>query len=304
MAAKFPVPFARASRLASPLLVAGLTLAQSLPPLFNKPREFDCVKPHGELRSLRVVTWNIDHGANLDRITAALKKESADICLFQEVDWGDKRSGNADIAQALARALQLNAAFGIEFEELGQERNGGEHAYTGQATLTRLPVKRTRILRFAAQTNFWKPRGWIPSAIPLTQRRLGNRIALVSDMELNGQRLVVYNTHLESRSFGHLQMSQIDEMLADLKANYPPETAAILGGDLNTKYFPSTYVHKLERQGFRSVTGNRITRTHRIAMALDWIFARGNFRFENAGVRKDVGGSDHFPIYAEIFPSH
>jgi endonuclease/exonuclease/phosphatase family metal-dependent hydrolase len=131
------------------------------------------------------------------------------------------------------------------------------------------------------------------------QRRLGSRIALVTELELAGRPLVVYNAHLESRSMGRIQAAQLDEILADL-AKYPAGTAAIIGGDLNTKYFPSVFLHKLEHAGFRSATGERIERTHTIAMALDWIFVRGPITVEDGRVRRDVRGSDHYPVYAEL----
>ncbi len=224
--------------------------------------------------------------------------------MFQEVDWGTGRVRDRNVGETLARKLHLNLSYGIEFEELSQEKAKDQPAYIGQATLTSLPLRRSRILRFRHQSGFWKPHSWIPSNMPLMQRRLGDRMALVTDLEFQGRLLVVYNTHLESRSFGRIQMHQLDEMLADLKENYPPGTAVILGGDLNSKYFPSVYLHKLEREGFLSATGERIERTHRIAMALDWMFVRGPVKFRDGKVRKDVKGSDHYPIYAELLPAH
>ena len=259
---------------------------------------FSAPNPH--LRSLRVVSWNIDHGSKLDRIAAALTREPADLCLFQEVDWNTDRVRDENVGETLARKLHLNLSYGIEFEELSQEKTKDQPAYSGQATLTRLPVSRSRILRFNTQSEFWKPHSWIPSKLALMQRRLGNRIALVTDLQFQGQLLVVYNAHLESRSFGRIQMSQLDEMLADIKKHYPSNTAVILGGDLNTKYLPSIYLHKLEREGFRSAIGDEIVRTHKIAMALDWIFVCGPLEFEEGKVRKDVTGSDHYPIFAEL----
>jgi endonuclease/exonuclease/phosphatase (EEP) superfamily protein YafD len=110
---------------------------------------------------------------------------------------------------------------------------------------------------------------------------------------------VVYNAHLESRSMGLIQAAQLDEMLADLKT-YPPGTAAILGGDLNSKYFPSNLLHRLENDGFHSALGERIERTHAIAMALDWIFERGPFEWSGGSVRRDLKGSDHYPLYATL----
>jgi endonuclease/exonuclease/phosphatase family metal-dependent hydrolase len=139
----------------------------------------------------------------------------------------------------------------------------------------------------------------MPSSLPLMQRRLGSRIALVTELDFAGGLLVVYNVHLENRSMGRIQWAQLDEILADLK-QYPANTAAIIGGDLNTKYFASRYLTELENEGFHSCTGERIQRTHTIAMALDWIFARGPVKLEEGKVRKDLSGSDHYPVCARL----
>ncbi len=266
-------------------------------PAFNTPRQITVAPANGSLKSLRVVSWNIDRGGRLATITSELQRNPADLCLLQEVDWNTARAGKLDEGAQLATRLGLNLSYAIEFEELSQER--GAPAFIGQATLTRLPIRNARVLRFQRQSGFWKPRGWLPSSIPLMQRRLGNRIALVTELEFAGRPLIVYNLHLESRSMGLIQSAQLDEVLADLR-QYPPATAAIIGGDLNTKYFPSIYLHKLEHEGFHSATGERIQRTHTIAMALDWIFARGPVQLEDGQVRKDIQGSDHYPVYARL----
>jgi len=265
-------------------------------PAFDTARQIVAFPTDGRLQSVRVATWNIERGTQIATIGSELANNPADLLLLQEVDWNATRSGGVDVAKVLSDRLRLNLSYAIEFEELSQESEG--KAFIGQATLTRLPILGSRVLRFRKQSGFWKPRGWIPSSIPLLQRRLGSRIALVTELQFAGRRLVVYNVHLESRSMGPLQAEQLDELLADLK-KYPPETPAILGGDLNTKYFPSMFLHKLERAGFRSATGEQIERTHVIAMALDWIFVR-NARIEQGKVRHDLAGSDHFPIYAEL----
>jgi endonuclease/exonuclease/phosphatase family metal-dependent hydrolase len=274
------------------------TDSDAFPPQFNVPREIKTITPVSDLRSIRVMSWNIDRGYHFDRLAETMLHEPADLYLLQEVDWGTSRLEGADVGAELAHRTHLDLSYAIEFEELSQEH--GSPAYIGQATLTRLPIRRSRVLRFEHQSGFWKPRSWLPSSLPLMQRRLGNRVALVTDLEFAGQPLVVYNAHLESRSYGRIQMEQLDEMLADLRSNYPPNTAAIIGGDLNTKYLPSIFLHKLEREGFRSSIGERIERSHTIAMALDWIFVRGPVRWESGAVRKDWKGSDHYPIYAEL----
>jgi endonuclease/exonuclease/phosphatase family metal-dependent hydrolase len=269
---------------------------------FLTPREETFVPSSDTSKSIRVVTWNIERGTKLPVVAHELASNPADLYLLQEVDCHTKRSGDLDEASELARRLDANVAYAVEFEELSQETDTRSlpHAYTGQATLTRLPVRHSRILRFQKQSGFWKPRSWIPASMPLLQRRLGDRIALVTDVVFDNRLLVVYNVHLESRSMGGIQDDQLDELLADAKSHYPGNTAILLGGDLNTKYLPGIFLRKLEREGFRSATGDRIERTHRIAMALDWIFVRGPLRIEDGRVRRDLRGSDHYPVYAQV----
>ncbi len=263
----------------------------------NVPRELHRIPGNGQATTLLVVTWNIDHGDRLEQITSYLRQSNPDLCLLQEVDWNAARSGLKDVGFELAGRLDLNAAYGIEFEELSQEKNGA--AYIGQATLTRLPLNKARILRFQTQSTFWKPHAWLPN-IPLMQRRLGNRITLVTEHQFAGKLLVVYNPHLESRSMGRIQTEQLDEILADLKQNYPPDTNTIIAGDINSKYYPSTFLHKMEEAGFHSALGNRIERTHKIAMSLDWIFVRGPFTLEDGNVDRSAHGSDHYPISVRL----
>jgi endonuclease/exonuclease/phosphatase family metal-dependent hydrolase len=271
---------------------------------FLQPREESFVPSADDGHSIRVVTWNIDRGTELPLIGDELLKSPADLYLLQEVDSNTKRGEHLDEPSVLAQRLNMNVAYAVEFEELSQEHNSkdgpGAHAYTGQATLTRLPMRHSRILRFQRQSGFWKPHSWIPSSVPLLQRRLGDRIALVTDLEFDNRLLVVYNLHLESRSMGIIQADQLDEVLSDAGKHYPPNTAIILGGDLNTKYLPAIFLHKLERAGFHSATGERIERTHAIAMSLDWIFVRGPLQIEDGRVRKDFRGSDHYPVYADV----
>ena len=76
--------------------------------------------------------------------------------------------------------------------------------------------------------------------------------------------------------------------------------AIVLGGDLNTKYLPSSFLRKLEDAGFRSALRERIERTHRIAMVLDWIFAKGPVKLSDGAVKRHFKGSDHYPVCARL----
>jgi endonuclease/exonuclease/phosphatase family metal-dependent hydrolase len=268
------------------------------PDPFNTVRVIGSFAPAPPSRRINVITWNIDRGTNLSSVASSLASCNADLLLLQEVDWNTQRTGFLDVTAELAKRLQQNAAYAVEFQELGQEQ-AGKPAYIGQATLTRLPIVKSRVLRFRNQSGFWKPHSWIPSSMPLMQRRQGNRIALITELRFNGKTLVVYNAHLESRSMGLIQTAQLDEILADA-SRYSSATPILLGGDLNTKYFPSTFLHRLERAGFQSALGQRIERTHTIMMSLDWLFARGPVRWRSGAVEQTLHGSDHYPIAANL----
>ena len=246
---------------------------------------------------MRVVTWNIDRGEDLAGVAATLTRERPDVTLLQEVDRNTVRAGQLDVAAELSRRLQLGWSYAVEFEELGQERPG-DKAYTGQATLSRLPLRGSRTLTFQHQSGFWQPHGWLPSSVPLLQRRLGNRVALITEYTWAGRMLAVYNLHLESRSYGRIQFQQLDEVLGDLDRHYPAGTAVIVGGDLNSKYLPGRYLKYLQERGFQSALGERVERTHKIAMSLDWLFVRGPVACSEGRVVRETRGSDHYAITA------
>jgi endonuclease/exonuclease/phosphatase family metal-dependent hydrolase len=290
-------------------LIKVAVVAVTLPRLLgssSRPPDFDvpitaAFSADTEVRGeIRVATWNIDRGYRLGKVATTLQRVAPDICLLQEVDLHDRRTGNRDVAREIAAALRRNYAFGIEFQELSQSVSG-RAAFHGQATLSRFPIVGSRLLRFKRQSGFWNPKFTLPN-VPLFQRRIGGRIALVTELSIAGKLLVVYNAHLESRSGGLIQDAQLHEILEDLK-RYPPNTAAIIGGDLNSKYHPGRVLKGLERDNFRSVLGERLQRTHIIIGVLDWIFVRGPFTIESGSVVRGTHGSDHDLVQAVLVPA-
>jgi endonuclease/exonuclease/phosphatase family metal-dependent hydrolase len=288
-------------RKSYPFLVLSIALARAAdsPP----PDPLETIRAgtysHSTVRmqNLRLLNWNIDRGKHLDGILAAIRETKPDLCVFQEVDLGARRTQGMDVAQELAKTTGLNYAFAPEFEELSQRTEEGS-AYHGQATLTSMPIRSSRILRFKHQSGFWKPNGLLISSIPLLQRREGGRIALVTEIDDGGKTLVVYNLHLESRGSEQGRLLQLNEVLADAE-RYPPETVVIVAGDLNTKIRTSPVIPRLREAGYRSAFGDKKVRTHAIIGALDWIFARGPIQFDDPRVLRDAHASDHFPISVE-----
>jgi endonuclease/exonuclease/phosphatase family metal-dependent hydrolase len=245
-----------------------------------------------------VLNWNIDRGQNLEGIQAAIRAAKPDLCIFQEVDLSARRTGGKDIALELAQSFGMNYSFAPEFQELSQSV-GNAPAYHGQAILTVWPILSTRILRFAHQSGFWKPRPLLMSSLPIWQRREGGRIAQVSELDNGGRKVVVYNLHLESRGSENGRLLQLNEVLADAE-RYPPDTALIVAGDFNTKSWHSPLIDRLKQAGYRNSWGDRRIRTHVIIGALDWVFVRGPVQCEDARVLRHVHASDHFPISLQL----
>ena len=253
--------------------------------------------------SIRVVDWNIDRGLQLRSIIDFLGDTNADIFILQEVDINARRTNRLNIAQEIARKLRLNYVFGLEFVELTQGSNTSP-AYHGQATLSRWKLSNSRILRFHQQSNFWKPRWYLPKLEPF-QERLGGRIALVSEINISGASIVSYNLHLESRANDELRLAQLNEVLKDAKA-YEPAALAIIAGDLNLNASNSSPAGAIARQGFmNAVPTDRITTTparHILEPGrhIDWAFVRGSVQVGKGRVHSSIKASDHYPISFEI----
>ena len=246
--------------------------------------------------SIRVVDWNIDRGARLSEILDFLGGMNADVLTLQEVDINAKRTNRLNIAQEIARALEMNYVFGREFEELTQGSKASP-AYHGEATLSRWPISDPRLIRFQKQSNFWQPHWFLPQIEPF-QERLGGRIALVADINIAGQKIVSYNLHLESRGNDDLRLSQIDEVLRDA-GDYDSNSVVMAAGDLNLDASKNT---SLFRAGFReAVPTARMPSTPPRGLLdggrhIDWAFVRGPVQTNNGRIHNSVKASDHYPI--------
>ncbi len=246
---------------------------------------------------VRVLDWNIERGKHIEGVAKTIRGQDPDICVLQEVDLHAKRTGYSDIADRLAKTLQMHYVFGRAFEELSQG-DGERAAYLGQAILTRLPIRSSRVLHFERQTKFWKPEPFIPNW-RIMQRRKGGRVALVAELGRTDVEFVLYNLHLESRGLGATRFGQLKEVLADAQ-RYNRNVPVIIAGDLNTKYRPGLFARRLREAGFESCFGRRKVRTHVIYGALDWIFVRGPAKCGDARVVRGSKASDHDPVVAEI----
>jgi endonuclease/exonuclease/phosphatase family metal-dependent hydrolase len=271
--------------------------AAEAPPGLDELRRSGAIAQPFSGPALRVLCWNIERGLRFNGIAAALAAQPADLLLLQEVDRNARRSGNRDLAAEFARRLGLESAFAAEFLELSQ-RVGGNPAFHGQATLSRLPVTRARFLRHREQHGSWRPKPWLPNWA-IFQPREGGRVALITEHTMAGGLLVAYNLHLESRGPETLRLAQMLEVLSDAR-QYPPEATILIAGDLNTKRANSPVLKAPRDAGFTAVLGGQIT-TKR-GQPLDWIFVRGPWTPSDGQIHSDIRAADHYPLTVTLTP--
>jgi endonuclease/exonuclease/phosphatase family metal-dependent hydrolase len=243
----------------------------------------------------RIISWNIERGTRLDAVSEFLNGANADLILLQEVDKNCRRTGTRNVAKELSQRLRMNYVFAVEFQELGQGPQDNP-AYHGQATLSPWPLKDPRVLRFRSQSKFWSPAWWIPR-LPRFQRRLGGRMALVTDVCLGLMRMTAYNLHLESRNGDELRCSQLCEVIDEIAQN-EQECSVIVGGDFNFDVTGSPQCVAILNSGFKNpFQGLRQpTVVNSDNSALDCILTRGNLRVVAANVHSEITASDHHPL--------
>lgn len=61
---------------------------------------------------------NVSYAHRLPKIIELLKKVDADVLLLQELDMHNKRTGDVDVCMEIAKALQMNFVYVVEYEEL------------------------------------------------------------------------------------------------------------------------------------------------------------------------------------------
>jgi endonuclease/exonuclease/phosphatase family metal-dependent hydrolase len=251
-------------------------------------------------KSLRIVDWNIDRGQQLQGVTDFLVGVNADILILQEVDLNARRTHRLNIAETIARKLEMNYVFGREFQELVQGSKDSP-AYHGQATLSKWPISKPRLIRFSRQSHFWQPHWFLPRIEPF-QERLGGRVALVAEINVAGKKIITYNLHLESRGNDELRVSQLAEVLSDT-ACWSADRAIVVAGDFNLDASKAPVALALANARFQNAVASSrsiaTTPAHGLfegCRRIDWAFVRGPLRASSGHVHGSVKASDHYPI--------
>ena len=178
---------------------------------------------------LRVLTLNT-HGAqayggfDLDRLASFIQAADVDVALLQEVDRFRGRSHHTDMPRVLAARSGMEVAYGLNVHLPGR-------AVSGTATLSRFPILSRRNVP-------------LPTAPGSKARGL-----LRTDLDVDGLRVSVFNTHLEHLA-PRLRLRQAAALRGPVRATRHP---VVLGGDLNA--LPTsptgTVMRKLLRDSWR-----------------------------------------------------
>ena len=177
---------------------------------------------------LGVLVFNMERGVCLaelgDFLETCPSVHPFDVILANELDDGCVRSGCKDTTRELAQRLGMNYVFGLEFIELV---NGADpKGFHGNAIFSRWPIRQAKIVRLPEQYNWYFDR----------QRRIGGRLAILAELDVNGTSVGVGTIHLENRTHGEGRKAQLEAVLREADAMFPG-MPVVLGGDLNTNTF-------------------------------------------------------------------
>lgn len=185
-------------------------------------------------RTVRILNWNIERGYYPERITKYINEIKPDIACLQELDWGNRRTGNMDVLEVVAQSTHMRGYFGLEFYEIQTPyrtkrlSGGGVH---GNALLSR--IKPSQVFRVELPAAFdWN--SWnMDDNIIRSETRQGLRFALCAEFRIHDKTLFVVSVHLEDK-YGGIEgrHNQFMSLVNGLKTE--PSDAVILGGDMNT----------------------------------------------------------------------
>ncbi len=178
--------------------------------------------------SLGILVFNMERGVHLaelgDFLETCPEVRPYDVILANELDDGCFRSGQRDTTKELAEHLGMNYVFGLEFIELvnGEDAKG----FHGNAIFSRWPIKHAKVVRLPEQYNWYFDR----------QRRIGGRLAILAELDVNGRSVGVGTIHPENRTHGPGRQEQLETILKAADEMFVGMPVA-LGGDLNTNTF-------------------------------------------------------------------
>lgn len=206
---------------------------------------------------VRAAAWNVQRGRRYDAILGALRDDpvlrDADLVLLSEIDCGLGRSGNRNVARDLAEALGRSYVFAPSYltlqDDWGENRAGAANttALAGTAILSRLAIRRAENVDMPA----------LRDKFSSSERRLGNKRALLVEVDAPSGPLLVGACHLDSNASPHQRAQQLAALLDRISAGAGGHAVpALVGGDFNS----STHDLSSALASVRDVVGKLLSR--------------------------------------------
>jgi len=253
-------------------------------------------------QTIRLCTWNIQLGLQLERIKFAIKTQddlrSLDLLALQEASIRSNREDAQEIAAELGpeyESYQVTAHF------LGKRAQA--NALVWNSSRVRITTKDSIKLPRAREVKMSRTERTI-----LYVLRQQERISIVLDGMIGDESLRVYIAHLDVLGLKH-KWEQFNHILVDASIRQPPADFSILVGDLNTfriRSRPSwTRMEAAAKSaGFEDLTTEirwtHILRHVRMRQKLDAIFVQRARPIKYRSWSLDIPGSDHIPVFADI----
>lgn len=248
--------------------------------------------------NLRVLAFNMHTGIGVDgrldlvRTAAVIRASGADVVGLQEVDvhW-DPRSGYADQAAELGRMLGMRVFFAPIYD-LPPEPGHTERRRYGVAVLSRHPI-------VAAQNHLLTRQSSVdPDAEPSPAPGFAEVTVLV-----RGERVHVYNTHLDFQADPRVRATQAAETVAILDTDRP-RARQVLTGDFNAGPDAAELAPLFARTTDTWVAANgRVAGptfpAEAPAQRIDYVTAAGPWGVREAAVL-DTRASDHRPVRTDL----
>jgi endonuclease/exonuclease/phosphatase family metal-dependent hydrolase len=219
-----------------------------------------------------------------------------DILALQEADKETVRAGGQHVAAKLANEFDLafvhvgagiprgtppeKREWWLNFEEQIALHDPGD---TGVALLSRLPLNEIERIDLPWHECAWRP-----------------RLAMGATVELAGQRVRLFNVHVDPHGPLDNQHQQVEALLEHAERYARPR---VIMGDFNTlSKLKAVEIRKLmESRGYSTPfpTGTATWRGAGLRFHADWIFVNG-LDVKRWGVVKPLNVSDHWPIWTEV----
>ncbi|APX24434.1 MAG: endonuclease [Rhodobacteraceae bacterium] len=271
--------------------------------------------------TLSVVAWNLERCLFPEDSAAHLAHLAPDVLLLSEMDHGMARTGQRHTTEAMAAAMGMAYAYGVEFHELDLGGPTERHFCTddfnalgwhGNAILSKVPFERVTLIRLDDHGHWFSAEA---GADP-EQPRLGGRMALAAVLPTAAGPVCMVSTHLESNADAEHRAAQMRLLLDGIEA-FAPGLPVLIGGDLNTgNHLPpdfdwrrETLFELAETRGYDwgftadgpTTRPSLITPHPERVMKLDWFAGRGLAPRETAVVSSLDGDgrplSDHDAVW-------